>query len=90
MSMLWIWLFLLGTSLAKPKLDEDCELNAADTMVAAGRSQIFTYYIIYIMLGSTTSAVSCTTSRRSSKSARPNGMTRSIPQMIDRSRFSCL
>lgn len=88
--MLWIWLFLLGTSLAKPKLDEDCELNAADTMVAAGRSPIFIYYIIHIMLGSTTSAVSCTTSRRSSSSARPNGMTRSIPQMIDRSRFTCL
>lgn len=31
--MLWLLLFLLGTTLAKPKLDEDCELNAADPMV---------------------------------------------------------
>lgn len=33
MVALWIWLLLVGASLAKPKLDEDCELNGVDTMV---------------------------------------------------------
>lgn len=33
MLTLWIWLLLVGTALAKPKLDEDCELSGVDTMV---------------------------------------------------------
>lgn len=33
MPIIWIWLLLVGTALAKPKLDEDCELSGVDTMV---------------------------------------------------------
>lgn len=52
MPTLWIWLLLLGSSLAKPKLDEDCELNAADTMVGDYRLDFLELYlyIFYISL----------------------------------------
>lgn len=47
MPIIWIWLLLVGSTVGKPKLDEDCELSGVDTMV---RDRIMLIYILYIYI----------------------------------------